>query len=256
MWDYESDAPLMWPERQKYPTAKEVHEVLERNPEGAAPRGKWADLDFLRRVYDDVNPKARDTQFADYHGHGWNFRAIYKRDREGNLLDADGHIVSNDDPEKFRKTDSVEFPEIGTQKGKAVHMMDIHAEKGMQCADCHFAQDSHGNGLIYGEVANAIEIGCRDCHGTADALPTLLTSGPAAPPNGTNLSLLRNADGKRRFEWTVGGNGERVLIQRSIVDPKLEWKVSLVAQAVDRASSHFNAKAARAKLMGREGTET
>ena len=35
-------------------------------------------------------------------------------------------------------------------------MMDIHAEKGMQCADCHFAQDSHGNGLIYGEVANAV----------------------------------------------------------------------------------------------------
>ena len=53
-------------------------------------------------------------------------------------------------------------------------MMDIHAEKGMQCADCHFAQDSHGNGLIYGEVANAVEIGCKDCHGTADAYPTLL----------------------------------------------------------------------------------
>ena len=49
--------------------------------------------------------------------------------------------------------------------------MDIHAERGMQCADCHFAQDSHGNGLIYGEVANAIEIGCKDCHGTADAYP-------------------------------------------------------------------------------------
>ena len=81
-------------------------------------------------------------------------------------------------------------------------MMDIHAEKGMQCADCHFAQDSHGNGLIYGEVANAVEIGCKDCHGTADAYPTLLTSGPAAPPKGNNLALLRNPDGQRRFEWT------------------------------------------------------
>ena len=34
---------------------------------------------------------SKDTQFADYHGHGWNFRAVFKRDREGNLLDADGN---------------------------------------------------------------------------------------------------------------------------------------------------------------------
>ena len=43
----------------------------------------------------------------------------------------------------------------GAQGGKAVHMMSIHAEVGMQCADCHFAQDGHGNGFIHGEVANA-----------------------------------------------------------------------------------------------------
>ena len=256
MWDYEADAPLMWPEQQKYPTAAEVRKVLDRNPEGAAPRGKWADLDFLRRVYDDVNPKAKDTQFADYHGHGWNFRAVFKRDRDGNLLDAEGNIVSPDDPEKFRKNGAAEFVQPGEQKGKAVHLMDIHAEKGMQCADCHFSQDNHGNGLIYGEVANAIEIGCKDCHGTADAYPTLKTSGPAARPGGTDLSLIRNADGRRRFEWHYDASGNRVLTQRSIVDPKLEWQVSLVKDAVDRGSPHFNAKAARAKLMSRSGAET
>ncbi|MDB5738145.1 MAG: hypothetical protein JWO65_1813 [Sphingomonas bacterium] len=256
MWDYESDAPLMWPEKQKYPTAAETRAVNERNPEAAAVRGKWADVDFLRRVYDDVNPKAKDTQFADYHGHGWNFRAVYKRDRQGNLLDKDGNIVSPDDSEKFSKKDMGPFAPVGEQKGKAVHLMDIHAEKGMQCADCHFAQDSHGNGLIYGEVANAIEIGCKDCHGTADALPTLRTSGPAARPGGTDLGLLRNNDGQRRFEWTTDEHGERALIQRSIVDPKLSWKVSLVKESVDRSSAHFNAKAARAKLMSTEGVDT
>lgn len=256
MWDYESDAPLMWPEKQKYPTIAERRAVNERNPEAAAAIGKWSDIDFLRNVADDVNPKAKDTQFADYHGHGWNFRAIYKRDREGNLLDANGNIVSPDDPEKFRKNGVGMFAEIGEQKGKAVHMMDIHAEKGLQCADCHFGQDSHGNGLIYGEVANAVEIGCKDCHGTADEFPTLRTSGPAAPPNGNDLSLLRNQDGKRRFEWTTDAKGERVLIQRSIVDPKLEWKVSLVREAVDRDSAYFNPLAARSKLMGKVGKET
>lgn len=255
MWDYEADAPSMWPAQQKYPTAEEVRTILDRNPEGAAPRGNWADLDFLRNVY-SLNPTLKDTQFADYHGHGWNFRAVFKRDREGNLLDAEGKIVDPDDPEKWRREGEPEFVPVGTNPGKTVHLMDIHAEKGMQCADCHFAQDSHGNGLIYGEVANAIEIGCKDCHGTADAYPTLRTSGPAAPPRGNDLALLRNPDGKRRFEWTYDSMGRRALIQRSIIDPKLEWEVRLVKDSVDAENPHFNAKAARAKLMSRSGAET
>ncbi len=250
MWDYESDAPRMWPEKQRYPTAKFAREVLDRNPEAAAVGGKWADLDFLRNVY-DLNEGNKDTQFADYHGHGWNFRSIQKRDRQGNLLDADGKIVPNDDPEKFRKKGEEKFVPVGTNPGKTVHMMDIHAEKGLQCVDCHFAQDSHGNGLIYGEVANAVSINCKDCHGTADAYPNLLTSNVAAPPEGENLALLRNPDGQRRFEWMTEPNGRRVLIQRSITDPKIEWRMSLVKDSVDRASPDFNMKAARAKLMGK-----
>ncbi|RYH10486.1 MAG: hypothetical protein EON57_04560, partial [Alphaproteobacteria bacterium] len=190
------------------------------------------------------------------HGHGWNFRGVFKRDREGNLLDKDGKIVSPDDPEKWRKQGEGKFVPPGVNPGKAVHLMDIHAEKGMQCADCHFAQDSHGNGLIYGEVANAVEIGCVDCHGTADDYPTLRTSGPAAPPKGNNLELLRNPDGQRRFEWVEGPGGRRELIQRSIVDPKLEWNVRLVRNSVDPAAPEFNAKAARAKLMSKLGGET
>ena len=158
-------------------------------------------------------------------------------------------------PKKWRKKGEGKFVPIGTNPGKTVHMMDIHAEKGLQCADCHFAQDSHGNGLIYGEVADAVEIGCKDCHGTADAYPTLLTSGPAARPQGNNLTILRNADGQRRFEWVFNADGSRKLIQRSIVDPDLEWEVSLVKDSVTPGAPHFNAKAARAKLMsrGRQG---
>lgn len=276
MWDYESDAPRMWPgpenttprpegmsdedyeriyKQQYYPTASRVREVLDRNPEGASPKGLWGDLDFLRNVY-DLNKGNKDTTFADYHGHGWNFRAIFKRDRKGNLLDKDGEIVSDDDPEKFYTADDKKFPDEGENPGKAVHMMDIHAEVGMQCADCHFSQDSHGNGLIYGEVANAVEIGCQDCHGTADEYPTLMTSNLAAPKSGNNLALLRNPDGKRRFEWSTKPNGERVLVQRSIIDPEISWEISLVKDSVTRGSANFNPKAARAKLMARSAAET
>jgi len=254
MWDYEADAPSMWPKEQKYPTAAEIRASNDRNPEAAAARGNWSDPDFLRNVY-DLNPTLKDTQFADYHGHGWNFRGVFKRDREGNLLDKDGKIVWPDDPEKWRKAGEGKFVPPGVNPGKAVHLMDIHAEKGMQCADCHFAQDSHGNGLIYGEVANAVEIGCKDCHGTVDAYPTLRTSGPAARPQGNDLEILRNPDGQRRFEWIGKPLGPRKLIQRSIVDPNLSWEIHLVKDSVDPANAHFNAKAARAKLMSRSGAE-
>jgi hypothetical protein len=262
MWDYESDAPRMWPEKQQYPSSARQREVLDRNPEATAPYGKWADLDFVRNVY-DVNAGNKDTQFADYHGHGWNFRGIFKRDRLGNLLDKDGdqstwgtdtkHIVANDDPEKWRWATAPKFVEPGTkpgpgQPGKSVHMFDIHTEVGMQCADCHFAQDGHGNGYIHTEVANAVQIGCKDCHGTADSFPTLITSNLAAGPKGQDLSLIRNPDGKRRFEWAER-DGRRVLIQRSIMDSR-EWIVSLVKDTVTPGNPRYNEKAARAKLMG------
>ena len=122
MWDYESDAPSMWPERQSYPTAAEARKVLDRNPEGAAPRGKWASLDFLRNVF-DLNPKLKDTQFADYHGHGWNFRAAFKRDREGHLLDADRPCRRQRRPaeiHKGRRQHDV-APGLATGKGGPAH---------------------------------------------------------------------------------------------------------------------------------------
>ncbi len=267
MWDYEADAPRMWPAKQSYPTAKQVREINERNPEAAAARGLWGDEEFLRTVA-DRNPANKDTQFADYHGHGWNFRAIYKRDREGNLLDAGGnmatygtdtaHIVANDDPEKWRKAGALPFPEPAptpgaAQGGKGVHMMSVHAEVGMQCADCHFAQDGHGNGFIHGEVANAVEIGCKDCHGSADAYPTLRTSNVAARPSGDDLTLLRNPDGRPRFEWLMQ-DGRQVLIQRSASNAKLEWRIHLTKDSVTRGNPDFNEKSARAKLIGKAGT--
>ncbi len=201
MWDYESDAPAMWPTEQRYPTAdRDARRALDRNPEGAAVRGLWADPGFLARV-SELNPTLKDTQFADYHGHGWNFRGVFKRDRKGNLLDAGGAH------RRGRRS--------GRSSRRPCTCSSIHVDAGMHCVDCHFAQDAHGNGHLYGEVAQAVEIDCKDCHGTATAYPTLRSSGPAAGPNGTDLSVLRNPDGRRRFEWLDGH-----LIQRSVRRPE------------------------------------
>ena len=227
-YDYEPDAPKMWPEKQRYPSHQEIRQINERNPEAAATRGKWGDPEFLKDVW-LLNPELKDTQFADYHGHGWNFRAVFRRDRKGTLLDKEGKPVSDDDPQKFKK---------------AVHMSDIHLDVGMHCVDCHFSQDVHGNGHLYGEVAAAIEIDCADCHGTSKQYPTLFTSGPAARPGGMDLGTLRTQDGRRRFEWR---NGK--LIQRSALFPDKEWEVSLVKDSVNKQHPEYNEKSARAKLM-------
>jgi LVIVD repeat len=228
MWDYESDAAAMWPKQQKYPTAEEARKILDRNPEEAAIRGNWGDPEFSRNV-SSLNPQLNDTQFADYHGHGWNFRSVFKRDRHGALLDKDGKEVSDADRQKF---------------GKAVHLTSIHLDLGFHCVDCHFSQDAHGNGHIYGEVPAAVEIDCADCHGTATQYPTLRTTGPASRPGGLDMSLLRTQDGRRRFEWRQGK-----LFQRSALNPDLEWEMTLVKDTVTPGNAKYNEKAARAKLM-------
>jgi hypothetical protein len=151
MWSYETDGEHMWPEQQEEKSIHELFQILDRNPEGAAQRGKWGDRSFLETTAEQINPKAKHTQFADYHGHGWMVRAVWKTDRKGNLLDTNGDVVDYDDPDKFAGV----IPPLGQnpvdrscfvpQPGQPVHLKDIHAEKGMHCVDCHFEQDVHGD---------------------------------------------------------------------------------------------------------------
>jgi len=232
MWDYESDGNHLWPAQQKYPTEEEIRNALDRNPEAAAVRGLWIDRDFLARI-SELNPKLEHTQFADYHGHGWVFKAVFKRDRKGNLLDKDGKIVDFKDPARFRK---------------AVHLKDIHLEKGMHCVDCHYATDNHGNGDLYGEYGNAIEIRCEDCHGTVKQRAKLRTSGPARPSGGTDISAFMTPFGVPRFEW----RGEK-LLQRSMLDEKLEWEVIQVVDTVTPGNPHYNEKSRQAKTLQKDG---
>ena len=233
-WDNEMDGEQMWPGRQRHPNAEEQNRVQARNPEGSAVRGLWSDAAFLEKTgTPEFNRQLQHTQFADFHSHGWIFRAVFKHDRKGNLLDPDDKVVSFDDPEKF---------------GKAVHLKDIHLEKGMHCIDCHFEQDSHGNGKLYGETRNAIEIDCVDCHGTIQQKASLATSGPAAPAAGTNLAGLRTPWQERRFYW----KNDR-LYQRSMLDKEKEWEVVQVRDTITAGNAHYSEKSRLAKTIQQDG---
>ena len=240
-WDNEIDGEKMYPKEQRNPTNEERFASLLHNPELSAARGLWSDEKFLEKVgTPEFNKQLKLTQFADFHGHGWIFRSVYNHDRKGNWLDKDGKIIPFDDPDRF---------------GKAVHLADIHLDKGMQCNDCHFEQDNHGNGKIYAEPRAAVEMDCIDCHGTIRQKATLLTSGPAAPdpvqpgdPRGRHLETLRTPWGLRRFEWRDGK-----LFQRSMSDEHMEWEVVQTIDSITQGNEHFSAKSLRAKLMNKDG---
>ncbi len=231
MWDYESDAPFMWPEKQKYPTAAEMREILDRNPEEAPRSAASGATPTSCENVSTLNPKLKDTQFADYHGHGWNFRAVFKRDRKGNLLDKDGKIVADDDPEKFKK--AVHLHVDPRREGHAVRRLPLRAGR-------------HGNGQIYGEVADAVEIGCRTATARSTSYPTLRTSGPAAPPAAPTCRCCAT-----RTASSASSGAAASSIQRSAVDPDLEWDDDAgQGHGRRRATRDYNAKAARAKLDG------
>ena len=199
----------------------------------------------------DLNSKLNDTQFADYHVHGWNFRGSFTRDREGYLLDSKGAIITAQCPAKwpqdlYPKTDKPGADPLGQDPklndGKAVHMMDIHAEKGMQCADCHYSQDSHGGLTRRGRQ-------CGETAATATARPP-----PTRPcahrgsrrTKGNDLCCATPTASAGSSGWSEAAAG---CWQRSLLDPNLEWRIHLTKDTVDPTSPDFNAKSARAKLM-------
>jgi hypothetical protein len=271
-WDNETDGAKLYPATQHDPSQAEEQEKLNRNPEAASLRGLWSDLDFLKDTGTPAfNALLRNVQFADSHGHGWMFRKVFKRDRKGNLLDAQDNIVSPDDPAKF---------------SKAVHLADIHLERGMHCVDCHFRQDAHGDGNLYNEPRAAIEIACEDCHGTIKQKATLFTSGPAAatatgataerrksqnqPLMGQDLTRIRVRDesGDRiPLFQRVGRDRKRKdehgkdidlktgdIMQNSMVVPGRWWRVPQTLDTITPNTRDYNEKSRYSKTIRKDNT--
>lgn len=248
-WDEETDGEFLYPKKQHNPTPEELDRKGRFNPEEAAARGLWGNPDFLFEV-SRLNAQMRHMQVSDYHGHGWMFRRAYKMDRKGRYLDKDGNVISYDDPDLY---------EHDGQPGKAVHLKDIHLEKGMHCVDCHYTQDEHGTGKIYGDRRAVIEVACEDCHGTVNkrvTASTIRTSGFGAPEGGNSMNHPARGNPFNRVRF-IERDGK--LFQRSMVeqnDPStgkpLEWEVTQVLDTITPGNPHYNPKSARAKTMLRD----
>ncbi len=270
-WDNESDGEKLYPKQQHDPSPDEEQEKLQRNPEGASVRGLWSELEFLAQTgTPEFNAGLKNTQFGDFHGHGWLFRKVFKRDRKGNLLDAQGNLVSSDDPEKFKK---------------AVHLNDIHLEKGMHCVDCHFRQDAHGDGNLYNEPRAAIEISCEDCHGSIRSRANLFTSGPAAATatgqaaerrksqnqplvgqdltrgirvrdeTGAKIPLFQRITRERKKKDETGKDIELKtgdIIQNSMVVPGRWWRVIQTVDTITPGSRDYSEKSRYSKTIRKD----
>ena len=269
-WDNESDGSKLYPAKQHNPSQDEEQLKLNRNPEGSSLRGLWSEFDFLQKTGTaDFNLLLRNTQFADSHGHGWLFRKVFKRDRKGNLLDAQGNVVAADDPRKFEK---------------AVHLNDIHLERGMHCVDCHFRQDSHGDGNLYNEPRASIEITCEDCHGTIQRKATLFTSGPAAAAvtgaaaerrrnqnqplvgqdltrirvrdqEGTRIPLFQRVTRDRKRKDEQGRDVDLKtgdIMQNSMVVPGRWWRVPQTLDTVTPNARDYNERSRYAKTIRKD----
>ena len=251
-WDNETDGDQFYPDEPLNLSESEKARVQARNPQGAVVRGRWSDVDFLAETgSEEFNRGLSRTQIADFHGHGWLYRAVFKRDRKGNLLDTAGDIVPDADGDLLWEALQNPTPEEreSGRPGVPVHLKDIHLERDMHCVDCHFSGDAHGDGNLYGETRNAVEITCRDCHGTATARATLRTSGPAAPEGGTDLTLGTTPFGLPRFQVRAGR-----VTQRSMLDEARAWTVPQVVDSLTPGHERYNPRASLAKTIQRDGT--
>ena len=91
---------------------------------------------------------------------------------------------------------------------------DVHHQRGMHCIDCHTQNDVMGDGNIWPQMDNAVEIECESCHGTINAVSDLRTS------KGRRVTNLER-DGEQFFLRSKVTDKRHPVVQvKNIVDPK------------------------------------
>ena len=235
-WDNETDGERMYPANIQDRGSRTTPPIsLLRNPEAASLKGNWSDPEFLRNVR-DLNTENQQTQFADFHGHGWVFRAVYKHDRKGNWLDKDDRKVDFNDPEEVREGRPPD--RHPSRKRHALHRLPLRAGQPRQRPALRRSRAPPSRSTA--SIA------------TAPSAPraTLKTSGTAAPDRRPRslapAHAVRHAPlrmGRRQARAALHGGREQV-----------EWAVSQVLDSITPGSPNYNEKSRLAKTMQHDGT--
>ena len=168
-WDNESDGEKMYPtEATRIRSQDEEQEKLDRNPEGASLRGLWSELRFPER-----------------HRHAGVQRAVAEHAvcRLSRSWLAVSQSLQTRSQRKSARRGGQYRRRLTIRRSSTRPFISTTfiSRSGMHCVDCHFRQDSHGDGNLYNEPRAAIEIALRRLsrHDPAEAR-RLFTSGPAA----------------------------------------------------------------------------
>ena len=236
MWDYESDAPFMWPQTQQLPERRrsaarprsQSRRRGRRAASGATPISSHRCPSSIPSCTTRSSPTITATAGISARCSSATAKAICSINGSA--------IVADDDPAKFKKAVHLCTRFISTWACTA----SIATSRRTRTATATSTARSPPRSRSTARIATA----------RPTRYPRLRTSGPAAPPGGTDLATMRTTDGRKRFEWREGK-----LYQRSALDPKLEWAISLVKDTVNPKHPRYNEKAARAKLMARGSSD-
>ena len=157
MWDYESDAPLMWPEKQRYPTDRRGARDPRSQSRGRGDRAATGATPNSCSDVSTLNPQAQ--------GH-----AVRRLPRP--RLEFPRGLQARPQGQPARQGRQRRSPTTIRRQVQESRAPDVDPRRPRACSAsiATSRRTAHGNGHIYGEVAAAIEIDCADCHGTADAL--------------------------------------------------------------------------------------
>jgi LVIVD repeat len=201
-------------------------------------------LNTGEQVTEDINNNGElDTGLVEKDINGDGFVQPNEDFNKNGLLDGPEVIINEDKnnnglldiPDRVARSESFDGRQSRIVYGAAngsTHLIDVHAERGMQCTDCHIGGDVHGDGNLYARNWDSVQIECDDCHGTNDAAATLVFSGPNGGDD-MNSPRYTTASGKPWFER----DGE-TLIQNSRVFANLKWKVPQLSTPRTDASAY------------------
>lgn len=87
---------------------------------------------------------------------------------------------------------------------------DIHQERGLDCIDCHTANEVMGDGAVHARKQDQLRVGCEDCHPRPGASPsTVPFSG--LDPESRKILAVRQWPGTAGGRWVRGASGETLV---------------------------------------------